>query len=706
MTTKKNKRNFRKLSNVEHVRIRTGMWLGQNSMSVYTQHFFVPDKKGENYTIKHDEIEDIPAKLKCLDEACMNCVDEYIRNQNDKAIPKSKKMNNLTIVLSNDRKRVTIADNGRGIPVKNAEGVFLHLMYGENFDDKLKEDHIAGQNGVGISLVRIVSSYFMVETSNNGKSYKKLFTVADEFKTKLKDFKYSDEEISKICLHFDEHGEIETYNTINDKHRKVLKQIMKKTKMTDTITKCQPTEHGTSVTFELNNEFFNGLDVSFNKELMSQFLQDIAMTNPGLTVTFKHKGSEKKYFFKKGLEDILKLSGINHYKFTYSSERKGLQLNIQSFILEDNNRSLSWVNSNFASLGGSPFEYLENKICDEIRKKPSIIAHEKKLKTSATRNDVRNCFHFFNNWHMLNPRFKSQDKSYLINNVNEDIREAVDLNLDKLIRKLDLVNAIKGQMEKRSRIKEIDDAAKNLRKTARLKIAKLITTTGKNNEPGRTLFIAEGDSAIAGLRPARNPLKHALFPLRGKPLNVVGMPIAKAMKNEEIKNLISIIGLPLDEKVKSIDQLNYEKISIITDADFDGYAIRSLIFSFFFEYWPELFQLGFIHYSSAPLYEVDIKLDNKNSKIETIYCIDDDEYMSLEKKLKKQSGEIVRKKRNKGLGETSKAAMKYTVENCLTKVTVDDIKKARKTQKLWFHKDNAGDRRKTISEYSQLFLND
>ncbi len=706
MTAKQYKRKFRKLSNVEHVRLRTGMWLGQNSMSVYTQHFFVPDKKGQNYTVKHAEIEEIPAKLKCLDEACMNCVDEYIRNQNDRSISKSRKMNKLTVELSKDEKRVIVSDNGRGIPIKNAEGVFLHLMYGENFDDKLKEDHIAGQNGVGISLVRIVSSYFMVETNNNGQSYKKLFTVADEFKNQLKNFRYSDEDISRICLHFDEHGEIETYDEIDDKRRETLAQIMKKTKMTESVKKCKPGVSGTTVAFQLNEEYFSGLDISFDSDLMRQYLQDIAMTNPGLTVTFKHKGSEKNYNFKKGLEDILELSGINHFKFIYKNRSKDINLNLETFVIEDNNRSLSWVNSNFASLGGSPFEYLENRICDEIRKKPSIAAHEKRLKTAATRNDARNCFHLFNNWHMLNPRFKSQDKSYLINNLNEDIREAVDKNLDKLIRKLDLVNAIKEQMEKRARIKEIDDAAKDLRKTARIKIAKLIPATGRIDEPGRTLFIAEGDSAIAGLRPARNPLKHALFPLRGKPLNVLGMPIPKALKNEEMKNLISIIGLPLDGKVKSIAQLNYERVSVITDADFDGFAIRSLIFSFFFEYWPELFQIGFIYYSSAPLYEAVVRYNGKNTKEEALYCLDDDEFDSVARKVKKQNGEIVRKKRNKGLGETSKAAMKYAVDNCLTKVTVDDVKKARRIQRLWFHKDHAGDRRKTISEYSQLFLDD
>ena len=78
----KQSRNFKKLSNVEHVRMRTGMWLGQNSLSTFEQHFFKAED--DNYIITHEEIQDIPAKLKCLDEACMNAVDEYRKNLNDK----------------------------------------------------------------------------------------------------------------------------------------------------------------------------------------------------------------------------------------------------------------------------------------------------------------------------------------------------------------------------------------------------------------------------------------------------------------------------------------------------------------------------------------------------------------------------------------------------------------------------------------------
>ncbi|MCE9502112.1 MAG: DNA gyrase subunit B, partial [Leptospira sp.] len=392
------------------------------------------------------------------------------------------------------------------------------------------------------------------------------------------------------------------------------------------------------------------------------------------------------------------------YKMDYSDKSSQSQINLETYFVVGQNKTLTWVNSNFAVQGGSAIEYLENRLCDEVRKKNQIAALEKKLKTQCTRNDVRNCFHMYVNLRILNPRFKSQDKSYLINDLNEDIRKAIDKHLDKLIKKTDLLEEVKLQMEKRTQLKELEDAQKGLRKASKNNIPKLMPPTGKPDDPGRVLFVAEGDSAIAGLRPARNPKLHGLFPLRGKPMNCKGMSLAKALANEELKNIVAILGLPLDSKVKSIKDLNYDKVSIITDADFDGYAIRSLMLSFFYEYWPELFEIGLIHISSAPLYEVDVKW--KDAKKETVFCIDDKDYEILMAKVKKNGGEITRKKRNKGLGETGKEAMKFAVDECMTKINVESKKTALKTQNLWFHKDFAEQRRDAISEYAMSVIED
>jgi DNA gyrase subunit B len=698
-----NSRNFKKLSNVEHVRMRTGMWLGQNSLSTFEQHFFKKDSKGL-YDISHEELADIPAKIKCLDEACMNCVDEYRKNLNDKNILEKDKMNRLVIQLSTDRKRVTIEDNGRGIPADNAEGVYLHLMYGENFDDKVKEDHVAGQNGVGISLVRMVSSFFRVRTTNGGKTYKKTFTIHEDVKKIIRGFKLSKDDLDRVFLFFDEHGNFIDCPGLTPEQIKQLKAPSEKTGMIAVIENAKKEDHGTTVEFELSPTYFNNLDVSFNVNLVKQYLQDIAMSNPGLEVIFIHKSGKEKYKFKKGFDEIFSNSEMVYYKLDYVDKTSPSQINLDSYVVVGQNKTLTWVNSIFCPQGGSAIEYLENRICDEVRKKSQIVSLEKKLNTQCTRNDVRTCFHMYVNLRILNPRFKSQDKSYLINDLNEDIRKAVDKHLEKLLKKTALIEEIKMVMERRTQLKQLEDAQKGLRKASKNNIPKLMPPTGKPNDDGRILFVAEGDSAIAGLRPARNPKLHGLFPLRGKPLNCKGMSLAKALQNEEMKNIVAIVGLPLDSKVKSVDELNYDKLSVITDADFDGYAIRSLMLSFFYEYWPELFDLGFIAVSAAPLFEVDVKW--KDGKKETVFCIDDSDYDKLVAKVNKTGSEITRKKRNKGLGETGKEAMKYAVDHCMTVITIANKKSAKNIQELWFHKDFAEKRREAISEYSMSVIQD
>jgi DNA gyrase subunit B len=696
-------RTFRKLSNVEHVRMRTGMWLGQNSLSSFEQHFFIKNEQ-DHYEIVHEEIEDVPAKLKCLDEACMNAVDEYRKNLYDKKIPQKEKMSRLVVNLSDDRRRVRVEDNGRGIPAANAEGVFLHLMYGENFDDKVKEDHVAGQNGVGISLVRMVSRYFAVKTINNGHLYKKRFTVSEDVIKTLKSFKLKDDELTNVILHYDEHGNFHDAPHISEERLQKLTKPMSKDDMLETVESAKPENHGTQVEFELDPHYFNNLDTSFEIRYLRQYLQDIAINNPGLEVRLVHKKKSEKYKFAKGFDEIFSGSDLNYYKMDYSDPKATSQINLQLFLVIGQNKNLTWVNSIFAPQGGSAIEYLENRICDEVRKKSQIVSLEKRLKTQCTRNDVRNCFHMYVNMRVLNPRFKSQDKSYLINDLNEEIRNAVDKHLDKFIKKTGLIDEIRLQMEKRTQLKELDDAQKGLRRAARSSIPKLMPPTGKPTDPGRVLFIAEGDSAIAGLRPARNPKLHGLFPLRGKPMNCKNMSLAKAMANEELKNIVAILNLPLNGKVQDRSAVTYDKVSIITDADFDGYAIRSLMLSFFYEYWPELYEMGIIHVSSAPLFEVDVRW--KSGKKETVFCIDDSDYDRLIARCKKEGGEITRKKRNKGLGETGKEAMKFAVDECMTKITVQSMKAANKIQNLWFHKDFAPDRRAAISEYAMSVIED
>lgn len=699
------KRVFRKLSNVEHVRQRTGMWLGQNSPSIYQQHFFVKNINAEGkeeYSVVFEEIEDIPAKLKCLDEACMNAVDEYNRNVIDKSIPKRKKMSKLSVSIDESGEKISISDNGRGIPSQNASQVFLHLMYGENFEDQTRKEHIAGQNGVGISLVRIVSHYFFTRTIHNGICYEKLFTCSQDFLALLRESSLSEAVQKEIVQYYDENGDFSGYSrwkTLDKSLQKSLLKEMKKSKMSGVTTSADDDERGTTVIFSLDSQYFNQAPMTFSVKLLRQYLSDIAMTNPGLSVEFFCGEKKETFLFKNGLLDILSLSSMNYYRLSY---KKG-DLVLDSFVIMGEGKTLTWVNSIFASLGGSPVEYFDACFCDLVRKKPSVMALEKKFKTTATRNDVRKCFHVYHNFHHVAPRFKSQDKSYFINDLKDELRDALKLHLDKIVKKIEIIDHLKKNIERRTKAHEMALAEKEMRRGSRQLIPKFIPPTTKKKK-NLTVFIAEGDSAIAGLRPVRDPFLHGLFPLRGKPLNVKGLSLARVLQNEEIKNIVSILNLPIDGSSIDKEKMAYDRICIVTDADYDGYAIRSLILSFFFEYWKSLFSLGMIYFVETPLYEVLIENPKKEKK--TFYCISDEDFEQLLKKIEQTSCRLLRKKRNKGLGETSRAAMHYAIHHCLKVVSLDDVKKALEIQNLWFSKDQASERRKSIASYSQLFFDE
>ncbi len=720
--TAQKKRVFKQLSNVEHVRLRTGMWLGQNSLAHYDQHFFTPSANGK-VKIHFEELSEIPAKLKCLDEVCMNAVDEYSRNQSDVSLSSHQRMTTLHITLHNGGKRITVWDNGRGIPAANAEAVFLHLMYGENFDDTARQEHVAGQNGVGVSLVRIVSKYFYVESFHGGKYYSKLFTPHPHFIKMLDQLELSPALKKAMIKQLEERGsftELSSFRKLTPTVQRTLINEFKKTGMASCLEVLSKSKrkttapaaasartHGTNVSFELDERYFNYLEMSFSKRLLRQYLSDLAMTNPGLRVQLtlepasqQSSAQEEVFYYKKGLEELLSRSELVYYKLLHEDKTLGLKL--EAFVVAGEGRTLSWINGNFATLGGSPIEYFNNRICDEVRKKPSIVQAEKRLKTAVTRADVRKFFHVYHVIKLRAPRFKSQDKSYLINDLNIPIRQAVEEHLERLSKKLKLLPNIIAECERRTRLQQLDNASKEVRRTTRTVVEKLVPCSSKSHPNERTLFLGEGDSAIAGLRSVRNPIIHALFPLRGKPLNVKGLTLGRVLQNEEFKNIVAIVGLPLDGKQTLLETLHYQKICIVTDADYDGYAIRSLLLNFFFEYWPELFKLGCIHLVEAPLYEV--KLINPNKVTEQFYCINDAEFAALMIKAKQQSCTLLRKKRNKGLGETSPAAMAYAIEHNLLAVKLEHPIHSRNVQKIWFAKTEAAQRRKEISAYAQRFF--
>lgn len=184
------------------------------------------------------------------------------------------------------------------------------------------------------------------------------------------------------------------------------------------------------------------------------------------------------------------------------------------------------------------------------------------------------------------------------------------------------------------------------------------------------LFIVEGDSAGGTCKQARNRKFQAILPLRGKPLNAEKKRIDQVLANEEIRTIISALGSGIGEDF-NVDNLNYHKVIILSDADQDGAHIRAILLTFFFRYMKDLISEGHVYIGLPPLYKIA-----KKDKVEYVYS--DEELEAL----KPQFGRGAEVQRYKGLGEMNADQLWDTTMNpekrTLVKVTIDDATEAEK----------------------------
>jgi DNA gyrase/topoisomerase IV subunit B len=208
-------------------------------------------------------------------------------------------------------------------------------------------------------------------------------------------------------------------------------------------------------------------------------------------------------------------------------------------------------------------------------------------------------------------------------------------------------------------------------------VEKLLDANERKKRDGCTLFICEGDSAIGGLRSARDKLKQGGIALRGKPMNVSQASIKDVLNNQEFSDIMASVGLTIGQKAE-LENLRYTKIVFLADSDVDGGHINTLLTNFFFTFWPELFEMGAIQIAKAPLFEIITDGD-------TIYAETPEEL----EKIKKQKGIKIKEiQRNKGLGEMSQEAFKHVLSRDeFTKITTDDMKKSQEMLHVCFGKD-------------------
>jgi DNA topoisomerase-2 len=484
----------------------------------------------------------VPALNKMIDEILDNSIDEAIRTN-------FKHANKIDVTI-NDNK-ITVTDNGRGIPQdtvidENGESflrpvaAWTRTNAGTSFTD---DRTTVGANGLGSAVSNFLSISFIGKTWQNGK------------------------EVIVDCKDGADIVDVKTKNKQGN---------------------------GTTVSFIPDFSLFevNSLDEADTVMLVEDRITSLQLAFPEINFYFNGKK--------------IKENNLKKYAQLFTDEKSSVVLsqnnNISLFFVssEDGFRSNSFVNGVNTRLGGSYVDFIVNSVVDELT---SMI--KRKYKIEVTKSVIKNglTFVLFAR-NFKNPKFDSQTKERLTNPLSEvktHWTENGDLDFTAFAKKIMASNDIIEPIVEAQLAKKIaaDKRAATLaqKKLKKVKVAKHISANSQN----ATLFICEGDSAISQLIKVRDPNKTGGYPLRGVIMNTWDMKPADVLKNKELSELISVLGLDINNP-NSVDDLTYKNIATLTDSDHDGIGhIAPLLIAFFYKYWPRLFTEKRIHITRSPI---------------------------------------------------------------------------------------------------------
>ena len=585
--TKKIEEKYQELSEIQHILNRPGMWVGSTKSE--EKDSFIYNSKTGKFEMKITNY--IPAMLKVVDEVISNSCDEFRRKDN-------MGLTELRVIMNKDNGEIIVRDNG-GIPiVKHKEAgvyvpefIFGRLRTSSNYDDT-EDRNVIGTNGVGSALCNVFSTFFEIESAD---------------------------------------GKNEFHRSWSNNMEKLNDDLK--------VTKCDKKTHYTQTRFILDFSRFETDLKTFDDDFINIIHKrciDAAAANTGLKVIFNCGGEDIEWKFKKLDEYIDLYSNILNIadKIPFENDL------CTALIFPDSSVDVGFVNGAECSKG-THMKALRNEInqavCDFITKKDKI----KDLTTRA----VDNKYSVFININVSNPSYDSQTKDTLttpIEKFAKDEKLKWEVNekfLNKII-KSEIVSLVRDWYKQKTAAEDEKALRKINRETNKgLKRPDKYITCSSRKKNDRQLWIFEGDSAKAGFRGGRNPDIQAGYTMRGVPLNCYGMTPLQIMKNEVFNDIVTILGLKWGKEF-DINELNFGKIVISTDADVDGDKIASLLL-LFFNNWPELIEKGIVCRSISP-----IIISRKGKDCRKFYSMD--EFKAEEKKLKGYSHKYA-----KGLGGLS-----------------------------------------------------
>ena len=496
-----------KLTGVEHVLKRPDTYIG--SIQMETKNMFVASNYDDIKDVKmeYKEVTYCPGFIKIFDEAITNASDHAIR---------TNQVTYIKVVI--DKDFISIENDGPGIPVviHEKEKIFIpemifgHLLSGENFDDT-EQRFVGGRNGIGIKSTNIYSKKFIIETADGHKAY---------------------------------------HQTFADNMSSMIKAKTRKSK-----------QNFTRVTYYPDFEKFQMTEIDeISRSILIKRVLDIAAYNPSVRVSLNGRVTPVRSF-----RDYMKLftddSNIYYEKIDEFWEIGVAQTPSDSFC------HVSMINGIATIGGGTHVNFVSAMVVNSIKE----ILSKSNKDVIIRPLDIRNRILLFVNCRLANPIFDTQTKENLtsrLNGTSKNVRfnDALLKRLAKAEMFADIVelSLMKGEIE----------AHKELNKgvTKRVRVDKLVDANkaGTDESEKCHLFLTEGDSAknlsIAGFSVTGRDY-YGAFPLKGKPLNVRDVSITKIKDNDEIRNLIQILGLEFGKKYKNLKSLRYGKVVMMTDAD-------------------------------------------------------------------------------------------------------------------------------------------
>lgn len=531
------------------------------------------------------------------------------------------------IEVTLEETRVTITDDGRGIPVdlhpklkKPAlEVIFTTLHAGGKFSDSVYSS-AGGLHGVGASVVNALSSRLDVTVWREGSEFKQSFEKG-----------------------FPVAG---------------LKKLGK-SKQT-----------GTSVSFSPDPEIFDS--IKFKAETIRELLRQKAFLNPGLLIIFKTETGEESFKFDDGLTAYVKelIDEPVGGEIFYLEKKDRLRVSVAFAWTENTDEKiLSFANGIPTNDGGTHVDGFKSGLLKSVRN--YLATHDilpKGIKLSA--DDIREglvaVVSVMIPGNVAQLQFQGQTKDRLNNQEASTAVDSVLKNFEQTLnQKPKLAQSLIDRMVLASK-------ARSAARAASESFSRKISVSSRLNLPGKLadcsstkdseLFIVEGDSAGGTAKQCRDRKTQAVLPLRGKVLNTIST--AKISDNKELSDLASALGCGVGPNCK-VEKLRYDKIIILTDADADGKHIATLLMAFFFKWMRPVIEAGALYLGRPPLFRV--KVGGKDSWV----------YSEKERDavLKGKSGQVTR---FKGLGEMNPSSLWDTTLNpktrTLLRVRIDDEK--------------------------------